>query len=57
MAPKPPTPHICGSTTPWLKAQAMAASTALPPARSISTPASTASGCAATTMPRIASPD
>ncbi len=53
IAPKPPMPHICGSTTPWLKAQAMAASTALPPRRRISAPTSAASGWAATIIPRI----
>src|SRR5262245_17698324 len=44
-------PVICGSTTPCTSPQATAASTALPPARSASTPASTASGCGATTIP------
>ena len=42
--PNPAMPHIWGSTTPATRAQATAASTALPPARSASTPASTASG-------------
>ena len=32
--PMPPIPHIIGSTTPWAKAQAMTASSALPPASS-----------------------
>src|SRR3954469_11621454 len=44
-------PHISGSTTVCTKAAAMAASTALPPARIASMPASAASGCGATTMP------
>src|SRR5690606_11716848 len=48
--PKPAMPHISGSTTPCTKAQAMAASTALPPVRSTRAPASTASGCGATIM-------
>src|SRR3981189_3565044 len=47
MLPKPATPHIRGSMTPWTKAQAIAASTALPQARRISAPASAASGCRA----------
>src|SRR5258707_15491390 len=47
MLPKPATPHIRGSMTPWTKAQASAASTALPPARRMSAPASAASGCGA----------
>ena len=46
--PKPAMPHIMGSTTPWAKAHAMAASTAFPPALRISAPASVDSGCAAT---------
>ena len=51
MLPKPAMPAIIGSTTPWTSAQAMAASTALPPPWSISAPASTASGWGATIMP------
>ncbi len=46
--PKPASPHIIGSTTPCTSAQAIAASTALPPALRMSAPASVASGCAAT---------
>src|SRR6185369_4299295 len=46
-------PHIKGSTTPCTKAQAIAASIALPPWRSTSTPVSTASGCGAHTIPPI----
>src|SRR6478752_403031 len=46
--PKPAMPHICGSTTPCTSAQAMPASTALPPSRSTSAPASVGSGCGAT---------
>ena len=41
-------PHICGSTTPCTSAQAMPASTALPPSRNTSAPASVGSGCGAT---------
>src|SRR5690349_18414284 len=48
----PPMPHISGSTTPWVRAQASAASSALPPAASRMAPASAASGCGATTMAR-----
>jgi hypothetical protein len=44
-------PHICGSTTVCTTAQAIAASTALPPRFKASAPASTASGCGAQTMP------
>jgi hypothetical protein len=47
-------PHINGSTTPWTSAQAIAASTALPPDFKISAPASVASGCAATIIERFA---
>src|SRR5262245_2710597 len=46
--PKPAMPHIIGSTTPCTSAQAMPASTALPPSRRASAPASVASGCGAT---------
>src|SRR5258705_10018628 len=46
-------PHIRGSTTPCTKAQAIAASTALPPAFRISAPASVASGWAATIIARL----
>src|SRR5882724_3699624 len=45
-------PVIIGSTTPAVSAQAMAPSTALPPARMTSAPASVDSGCAAQIMPR-----
>src|SRR5512140_503597 len=48
----PPTPLMKGSTTPVAKPAATAASTALPPAFKISTPAAVASGCMAATMPR-----
>src|SRR5262245_20757174 len=51
---KPAMPHIIGSTTPCTSAQAIAASTALPPAFRISAPASFASGCAATIIERFA---
>src|SRR6266478_2331967 len=50
--PNPASPDISGSTTVCMIAQPIAASTALPPSRRTSTPASTASGCGATTMPR-----
>src|SRR4051812_11514036 len=45
-------PELLGSTTPRAKAAATAASTALPPRRSIEAPASAASGWAAATAPR-----
>src|SRR5438132_10475008 len=51
ITPQPPSPHIIGSITPWTKAVATAASTALPPARSTSRPASAASGCGQTIIP------
>src|SRR5260370_7755138 len=51
--PKPARPHISGSTTPCTSAQAIAASTALPPALKMSAPASVASGCAATIIARL----
>src|SRR5262245_7494288 len=41
-----------GSTTPATSAHAMAPSTALPPARMMSMPASVDSGCAAQIIPR-----
>src|SRR5688500_12468183 len=47
--PPPPMPELCGSTNPSMVCTATAASMALPPARSISRPASTASGFAAPT--------
>ena len=46
----PPMPELCGSTTLSTSCTAMAASTALPPIRSISRPAAAASGLAAATM-------
>ena len=46
----PPMPELCGSTRLSTSCTAIAASTALPPARSISRPASAASGFAAATM-------
>src|SRR5215472_12941749 len=55
MAPTPPAPLIHGSTTPTAHAAAVAASTALPPSRSISTPASAARRCPADTMPALVS--
>ena len=44
-------PVIMGSTTPATSAHAMAPSTALPPARMMSAPASVDSGCAAQIIP------
>src|SRR5262245_34165289 len=44
-------PVIMGSTTPAVSAQAIAPSTALPPARSMRAPASVDSGCAAQIIP------
>ena len=52
--PSPPIPLAFGSTTPIAKAAATAASTALPPALSISRPACEARACADATMPRFA---
>jgi 5-oxoprolinase (ATP-hydrolysing) len=46
----PPRPELCGSTRFSTSCTAIAASTALPPARRISRPASAASGLAAATM-------
>src|SRR5215469_3044220 len=46
----PPTPELCGSTSPSIACTATAASTALPPLRRISAPASAAAGLAAATM-------
>ena len=48
--PPPPMPLDCGSTRPRTIWAAMAASTAEPPERSISSPASAASGFAAAIM-------
>ncbi len=52
MKPPPPMPEAAGSTTPRANPHATAASTALPPAWSMATPAWAASGRAALTMPR-----
>src|SRR5690348_9596640 len=46
----PPTPELCGSTSPSMACMATAASMALPPLRRISAPASAATGFAAATM-------
>src|SRR4051812_18661931 len=46
----PPRPELCGSTRPSVACTATAASTAVPPARSTFSPASTAIGLAAATM-------
>ena len=51
----PPIPQPVGSTTPSTAFAAMAASTALPPARSTSSPACVASGWLVATMPFFAS--
>jgi hypothetical protein len=51
--PPPRTPTIIGSTTVKVKNAAIAASTALPPAASISAPAAEANGWLVTTMPRM----
>ena len=51
--PPPKMPTIIGSTTESVKKPAMAASTALPPAVSISAPAAEANGWLVTTMPRL----
>src|SRR5512139_137952 len=53
MKPPPPMPELCGSTTPSASMVAIAASVALPPARSISAPAAAARGSAALTTPRV----
>ena len=55
MQPKPPTPAENGVVMNWAKAVATAASTALPPRLSAPTPASTAMGPRATTIPPPAS--
>ncbi len=52
MRPPPAGPTIMGSTTERAKRAAMAASMALPPARSIWAPAAEARGWLVTTMPR-----
>src|SRR5208283_4502216 len=54
MKPPPPIPHEEGLATPTASAVAAAASTALPPAFKIFTPASAASGCSAATIPCLA---
>jgi len=53
MSPMPPTPDMNGSTTFNVEPTATAASTALPPASSVSMPAIEASGCAEATAPRV----
>ncbi len=55
--PPPKMPTIIGSTTVSVNSAAIAASTALPPAASISTPAAEASGWLVTTMPLLALAD
>ena len=49
--PPPPIPVDCGRSTLMANEAATAASTALPPRRSMSAPASLAAGLAAATMP------
>src|SRR5215469_11237208 len=56
ITPEPPMPHIIGSITPCTSAVVTAASTALPPPRSTSRPASAATGCGHTIIALIASP-
>src|SRR5215470_12973103 len=48
----PPTPFMCGYTTAIVAAVAIAASSALPPARRAATPLAEASTCGEATMPR-----
>ena len=48
----PPRPFMCGYTTAMVAAAAMAASSALPPARKAATPDWVASRCGVATMPR-----
>src|SRR5262245_27325103 len=50
----PPSPFMCGYTTAMVAAAAMAASRALPPARSAATPEAEASAWGEATMPRVA---
>src|SRR5436190_692688 len=50
--PSPPTPDMCGSTTPIVLAAARYASMAFPPRRKIAMAASVASGWLVTTAPR-----
>ena len=54
VCPAPKMLTIIGSTTVRANSAATAASTALPPAASISTPAADPRGWLATTMPRVA---
>jgi len=54
MNTSPPTPVDCGSATAWTAAAATAASTALPPARRISTAAKVAAGCEVAAIPSAA---
>ena len=54
MNPPPPMLPATGKTTARANPVATAASTAFPPARSTSMPASEAASCAETTMPRSA---
>src|SRR5579883_2545334 len=54
-SPKPATPQLKGSSTPWAKAVVTAASTALPPCSSTATPISTAVACGATIIAGIMS--
>ena len=51
----PPMPALCGSVTPSIAAVATAASTALPPCFSMSSPACAASGWLVATTPWRAS--
>src|SRR5215210_4351488 len=53
ISPYPPMPLIIGSTTLRAAPTATAASNALPPSSSTSTPARVASGCAALTIPFV----
>ncbi len=53
MSPMPPAPDMKGSTTFSVDATATAASTALPPSRSMRMPAIEASGWADATAPRV----
>src|SRR5687768_12690316 len=56
MKAPPPMPEDSGSTRPSIACTAIAASTAEPPRFRISAPASAASGCAAATRKRCATP-
>src|SRR5262245_57395799 len=55
MVPEPAMVDMNGSTTVIAKAEATAASTALPPRSRMAAPTSAPRGCSATTMPRAAS--